>query len=516
MSEKDALQRLQETNRQALLGGGQERIDKHHAGGKMIARERLETLFDPGSFREIDRFVVHRCHDFGMEGKQILGDSVVIGYGTVEGRTAFAYAQDFTTFGGSLSGVAAQKICKAMDLAMTNGAPLIGLNDSGGARVQEGVVSLGGYGDIFLRNTLASGVIPQISVIMGPCAGGAVYSPGITDFVFMVEKTSHMFITGPNVIKTVTGEDVTFDTLGGAGPHTSTSGVAHFAYPDETTTLQAVRRLLSYFPSNNTDDPPIYDVNDPVDREDPELDTLVPENPNQPYDVRDVIHRVVDVQSFMEVHANFAPNIVVGYATFGGRPVGIVANQAAAKAGTLDIDASVKGARFVRCCDAFNIPIVTFCDVPGFLPGTDQEYGGIIRHGAKLIYAYSEATVPKITVVLRKAYGGAYVVMGSKHLRTDINYSYPGGEIAVMGPDGAVNIVFKKQIKTAEDPKAERGKLVGEYREKFASPYIAAGRGYIDEVIVPRQTRRKIYEALMLLRNKQDDLPPKKHGNIPL
>jgi acetyl-CoA carboxylase carboxyltransferase component len=516
MGEKTALDKLREMNEQAELGGGQGRIDKHHDQGKMIARERMAALFDPGTFRELDRFVTHRCHDFDMEETQILGDSVVIGYGTVEGRTAFAYGQDFTSFGGSLSEVAAAKICKAMDLAMQNGAPLIGLNDSGGARVQEGVVSLGGYGDIFLRNTLASGVVPQISVIMGPCAGGAVYSPGITDFVFMVDKTSHMFITGPNVIKTVTGEDVTFDELGGAGAHTTISGVVHFAYPDETATLQAVRRLLGYLPSNNTEEPPALETADPPDRESPELDTLIPENPNQPYDVREVIARVFDLDSFMEVHANFAPNIVVGYARLGGHTVGIVANQAAAKAGTLDIDASVKGARFVRCCDAFNVPIITLCDVPGFLPGTDQEYGGIIRHGAKLIYAYAEATVPKITVVLRKAYGGAYVVMGSKHLRTDVNYAYPTAEIAVMGPSGAVNIVFKKQIKASDDPKAEREKLVGEYRDKFASPYIAAGRGYIDEVIVPRQTRRKLYEALMMLRNKQDDLPPKKHGNIPL
>ena len=516
MSDKTPLQRLQEFDAQAKLGGGQARIDKHHADGKLTARERLETLFDPGTFREIDRFVTHRCVDFGMDDNQILGDSVVIGYGTVAQRTVFAYAQDFTAFGGSLSGVAAEKICKVMDLALTNGAPLVGLNDSGGARVQEGVVSLGGYGDIFLRNTIASGVIPQISVIMGPCAGGAVYSPGITDFVFMVDKTSHMFITGPNVIKTVTGEEVSFDALGGAGTHTSISGVAHFAYSDEPTTLQAVRQLLSYFPSNNTEDAPVYEVADPPEREDPALDTLVPENPNQPYDVREVINRVFDVNSFMEVHANFAANICVGYATLGGRSVGIVANQAAVKAGALDIDASVKGARFVRCCDAFNIPIITLCDVPGFLPGTDQEYGGIIRHGAKLIYAYAEATVPKITVILRKAYGGAYVVMGSKHLRTDINYAYPTGEVAVMGPAGAVNIVFKNQIKEAADPKAEREKLVDEYREKFASPYIAAARGYVDEVIVPRQTRRKLYEALLMLQNKQDDLPPKKHGNIPL
>lgn len=516
MSENNALSRLQEMSEKAALAGGRERIDKQHEAGKMTARERLTLLFDPGSFREIDKFVIHRCHDFGMEKTQVLGDAVVIGYGTINGRTVFAYAQDFTAFGGSLSEVAAGKICKAMDLAMTNGAPLVGLNDSGGARVQEGVVSLGGYGDIFLRNTLASGVIPQISMIMGPCAGGAVYSPGITDYVVMVDQTSHMFITGPNVIKTVTGEEVSMEALGGSGPHTTTSGVAHLSYPDEKTALENVRRLLAYFPANNMEDAPVYEVNDPIEREDPALDTLVPEDPNKPYDVREIISRVVDVGSFMEVHTNYATNIVVGYATLGGRSIGIVANQAASKAGTLDIDASIKGARFVRFCDCFNIPIVTFCDVPGFLPGTDQEYGGIIRNGAKLIYAYAEATVPKITIILRKAYGGAYVVMGSKHLRTDINYAYPTAEVAVMGPDGAVNIVFSKQIKAAADPKAERVKLVQEYKDKFANPYIAAGRGYLDEVIVPRQTRRKIHEALLLLRNKKDDLPPKKHGNIPL
>jgi propionyl-CoA carboxylase beta chain len=403
-----------------------------------------------------------------------------------------------------------------MDLALKNGAPLIGLNDSGGARVQEGVVSLAGYGEIFKRNTLASGVIPQISVIMGPCAGGAVYSPAITDFVFMVERTSHMFITGPAVIETVTGEKISMEDLGGAHAHMTTSGVAHFAYPDDESCLQGVRRLLSYFPSNNVDDPPTYETGDPIDREDPTLDALVPANPNQPYDVRELIHRVFDGDSFMEAHSAYAENLIVGYALLGGRPVGVVANNAGVKAGCLDVDASMKGARFVRCCDCFNIPIVTFCDVPGFLPGVDQEKGGIIKHGAKMIFAYAEATVPKISIVLRKAYGGAYVVMSSKHLRGDVNYAYPGGEVAVMGPDGAVNIVFKRQMDKATDKQAERERLVAEYREKFANPFVAASLGYLDEVIRPRETRRKLYEALMALRNKQDSLPAKKHGNIPL
>jgi propionyl-CoA carboxylase beta chain len=516
MNPKDPRERLAEMNARAMLGGGPEKIEKQHAAGKRTARERLEMLFDAGSFREVDRFVVHRCQDFGMAEQQILGDAVVTGYGTIDGRTAFAYAQDATVFGGSLSWVVSEKICKAMDLALKNGVPFVGLNDSGGARVQEGVVSLAGYGEIFKRNTLASGVIPQISVILGPCAGGAVYSPALTDFVFMVEKTSHMFITGPNVIETVTGEKVSMEDLGGAGAQTALSGVAHFAYPDDERCLAAVRRLLGYFPSNNMADPPQYTVDDPPDREDPALDALVPDNPNQPYDVHDIIARVFDGDSFLEVHAAYAPNLVVGYATLGGHPVGIVANNPADKAGCLDIDASVKGARFVRCCDCFNIPIITFCDVPGFLPGTHQEHGGIIKHGAKMIFAYAEATVPKITVIVRKAYGGAYIVMGSKQLRADINYVYPNAEVAVMGPDGAVNIVFRKQIEKAPDPKAERERMIAEYRDKFANPYIAAGLGYLDEVIYPRETRRKLYEALLLLANKQDDLPPKKHGNVPL
>jgi len=516
METRKAIVKLERMNTQAKLGGGQKRIEAQHEAGKMTARERLERLFDPGSFREIDRFVTHRCTDFEMEKSVIPGDAVVIGYGTVDQRTVFAYAQDFTVFGGSLSKVVAEKICKVMDLAMKNGAPCVGLNDSGGARVQEGVDSLAGYGDIFLRNTLASGVVPQISVIMGPCAGGAVYSPAITDYIYMVDKTSHMFITGPGVIESVTGEKVSMADLGGAGAHAVTSGVAHFAMPDEATCLQAVRRLLSYFPANNMDDSPAYQVEDPAGREAPELDTLIPENPNQPYDVHEVIERVFDRGSFMETHAHYAQNLVVGYATLGGKAVGIVANNAMVKAGCLDIDASLKGSRHVRFCDAFNIPIVTLCDVPGFLPGVDQEHGGIIKHGAKMIYAYAEATVPKITVVLRKSYGGAYLVMGSKHLRSDINYAYPDGEIAVMGAAGAVNVVFRKQIQAAADPNAEREKLVEEYREKFSNPYAAAGRGYIDEVIFPRETRRKLIEALAMLRNKRDTLPPKKHGNIPL
>jgi propionyl-CoA carboxylase beta chain len=516
MSDKTPLAKLDEMLAAAALGGGADRSAKRHAAGKLTARERLARLFDEGSFREIDSFVVHRCPDFGMAEQKVLGDSVVTGYGTIHGRTAFAYAQDATVFGGSLSWVASEKICKAMDLALKNGAPFVGLNDSGGARVQEGVVSLGGYGEIFKRNTLMSGVVPQISAIMGPCAGGAVYSPAITDFVFMVEGTSHMFITGPAVIETVTGEKITMEALGGAAAHAGRSGVAHFAHPDEESCLAAVRRLLSYFPSNNAEDAPCYDNGDPLDREDAELDGFVPANPNQPYDARELIRRVVDADSFMEVHEAYAANLVVGYATLGGRAVGVVANNPAVKAGCLDVDASMKGARFVRCCDCFNIPIITFCDVPGFLPGVDQEYGGIIKHGAKMIYAYAEATVPKITVVVRKAYGGAYIVMGSKQLRADINYAYPGGELAVMGPDGAVNIVFRKQMEKAADQAAERQRLTDEYREKFANPYIAAGFGYLDEVIRPRATRRKLYEALLLLRNKTDNLPPKKHGNIPL
>jgi len=516
MGEKKASINLKSKDAQALLGGGQERIDKQHDSGKLTARERLDQLFDPGTFREIDRFVTHRCTDFDMDKIKFLGDAVVTGYGTIDGRTVFAFAQDFTVFGGSLSKVVAEKVCKIMDLALKNGAPLVGLNDSGGARVQEGVDSLAGYGEIFLRNTICSGAIPQISVIMGPCAGGAVYSPAITDYVFMVDKTSHMFITGPGVIETVTGEKVTMEQLGGAASHSGISGVAHFAMPDEPTCLATVRRLLSYFPASNAEDPPVYENDDPPDRETPEIESLIPENPNQPYDVHEVINLAMDAGSFLETHANYAQNITVGYATLSGRAVGVVANNPAHKAGALDIDASLKGARHVRFCDAFNIPIITFCDVPGFLPGTHQEHGGIIKHGAKLIYAYSEATVPKICIVLRKAYGGAYLVMGSKHLRGDINYAYPGGEIAVMGPEGAVNVVFRKQIDAAPDSKARRKELIDEYREKFSNPFIAAGRGYIDEVIYPAQTRQKLIEALRLLRHKQDTLPPKKHGNIPL
>ena len=516
MDEKSPIDKLAQLEASATLGGGQAAIDKQHEAGKMTARERLALLFDPGSFRELDRFVTHRCTDFGMEHKKFLGDAVVTGYGTINQRTVFAFAQDFTVYGGSLSKVVSEKICKVMDLALQNGAPFVGLNDSGGARVQEGVDSLAGYGDIFYRNTITSGVVPQISVILGPCAGGAVYSPAITDYIFMVDKTSHMFITGPGVIETVTGEKVSMDELGGSAAHAGTSGVAHFAMPDEQTCLATVRQLLSYFPSNNTENSPAYAVEDPPDREDAALDTLVPANPNQPYDVVELINRVVDTGSFLEAHAHYAMNLVVGYATLGGKAVGVVANNAMHKAGCLDIDASMKGARHVRFCDAFNIPIVTFCDVPGFLPGVHQEHGGIIKHGAKMIYAYAEATVPKVTVVLRKAYGGAYIVMGSKHLASDVNYTYPGAEIAVMGPDGAVNVVFRKEIGAAADPQARRQELIAEYREKFANPYVAAGRGYVDEVIAPRATRRKLIEALRLLGNKRDRLPPKKHGNIPL
>ncbi len=516
MDKKSPIDRLEEMNAQALLGGGENAIAAQHEAGKLTARERLALLFDLGSFREIDRFVVHRCNDFGMADKKVLGDAVVTGYGTINQRTVFAYAQDFTVWGGSLSEVVAEKICKVMDLALKNGAPIVGLNDSGGARVQEGVASLKGYGEIFYRNTMASGVIPQITAILGPCAGGAVYSPAITDYIFMVDRISHMFITGPGVIETVTGEKVGMEELGGSEAHASISGVAHFALPDEHTCLATVRRLLSYFPSNNHEESPSYVVEDPAEREDAALDTLVPENPNLPYDVSELIQRVVDHNSFLPTHAHYAPNLVIGFATLGGKAVGIVANNPAQKAGALDIDASLKGARHVRFCDAFNIPIVTFCDVPGFLPGVHQEHGGIIKHGAKLIYAYAEATVPKITVVLRKAYGGAFIVMGSKHLAADINYAYPAAEIAVMGPDGAVNVVFRKDIAAAADPAARRQELIDEYRAKFANPNIAAGRGFIDEVIVPRQTRRKLIEALRLLRNKRAQLPPKKHGNIPL
>ncbi|MDD3827917.1 MAG: acyl-CoA carboxylase subunit beta [Anaerolineae bacterium] len=501
---------------QARLGGGQDRIDRQHAKGKLTARERIEALLDPGTFREIDPFVTHRTVGFGMEEQRILGDSVVTGWGKIAGRPIYVFSQDFTVFGGSLGEVHAEKVCKIMDMAMKNGAPVIGLNDSGGARIQEGVVSLAAYAFVFLRNVLASGVVPQISAIMGPCAGGAVYSPAMTDFILMVKETSFMHITGPDVIKAVTREEVTSEELGGAMVHNSRSGVAHFAAENEEDCFGQIRALLSYLPQNNMEDPPFVPTDDPADRMDEALDSLVPDNPNKPYNMKDVIHRVVDDGEFLEVHAHWAPNILVGFARMGGFPVGIVAQQPMALAGVLDIDSSIKAARFVRFCDCFNIPIITFEDVPGFLPGTAQEYGGIIRNGAKLLYAYCEATVPKITVITRKAYGGAYDVMSSKHIRGDVNLAWPSAEIAVMGPDGAVNIIFRKQIAEADDPEEERTRLVEEYRETFANPYVAAARGYIDDVIVPHETRPRLIEALQMLQNKRDTNPPKKHGNIPL
>jgi propionyl-CoA carboxylase beta chain len=505
---------LRRRNLAAEVGGGIERKERQHKDGKLSARERVELLLDEGTFEEIDRLVTHRCTDFDMQSQQIPGDGVVSGYGRIDGRVVFVFAQDFTVFGGSLSEVNAAKICKLMDRAMQVGAPLIGLNDSGGARIQEGVVSLGGYSDIFLRNTLASGVIPQISAIMGPCAGGAVYSPAITDFIAMVEGTSYMFVTGPDVIKTVTHEEVTKEELGGAMTHNATSGVAHFISHDDAECLALIRELLSFLPSNCKDDPPVRTTTDPIDREDAALDTIVPAESDMPYDMRELIRHVVDEAYFFEVHEHYAQNIVVGFARLGGQPVGIVANQPAVLAGTLDINASVKGARFVRFCDCFNIPLITFEDVPGFLPGTQQEYGGIIKHGAKLLFAFAEATVPKITVITRKAYGGAYCVMASKHIRTDVNYAFPTAEIAVMGAAGAVNILYRREL--AEGDAALRDSKIEEFKDHFANPYIAAERGYVDEVIQPRQTRRKLITALRMLGNKRDTMPPKKHGNIPL
>src|SRR6187455_331483 len=510
------LSRLAELQRRAALGGGEERLQRQRDSGRLTARERIGLLFDPATFEEIDKLVTHRCLDFGMADQVIPGDGVIAGYGRVDGRLVYAFAQDFTVFGGSLSETNAAKIVKVMDMAMKMGAPVVGLNDSGGARIQEGVMSLGGYADIFLRNTLASGVVPQISAIMGPCAGGAVYSPAITDFNIMVEGTSYMFVTGPDVLKTVTHEEVTKDELGGAMTHNATSGVAHFAVPDDRECLRLIRELLGYLPSNNVEDPPRRDTPDPLDREDDALDRLVPESPNQPYDMHDLVHAVFDDGAFLEVHRHYARNIIVGFARLAGRTVGIVANQPAHLAGTLDIDASVKGARFVRFCDAFNIPLVTFEDVPGFLPGTAQEYGGIIRNGAKLLYAFAEATVPKLTVITRKAYGGAYCVMSSKHLRTDVNYAWPTAEIAVMGAEGAVNILYKRELDAAADVVAARAAKITEYREKFANPYIAAQRGFVDEVIQPRETRAKLIIALGALESKREKNPPKKHGNIPL
>ena len=507
---------FEELERRAELGGGEDRLRRQHDAGKLTAHERIDLLFDAGSFQEVDKLVTHRCRDFGMEEQIVPGDGVVAGHGRIDGRPVYAFAQDFTVFGGSLSETNAAKIVKIMDLALKMGAPVVGLNDSGGARIQEGVLSLGGYADIFLRNTLASGVIPQISAIMGPCAGGAVYSPAITDFNVMVEGTSYMFVTGPDVIRTVTHEDVTKEQLGGAHTHNEISGVAHFAVPGDRECLRLIRDLLSYLPSNNVDEPPRRSTVDPVNREDEALDSLVPESPNQPYDMHDLVHAVADDGEFLEVHQHFARNLIVGFAHLGGRSIGIVANQPAHLAGTLDIDASVKGARFVRFCDAFNIPLVTFEDVPGFLPGTRQEYGGIIRHGAKLLFAFAEATVPKLTVITRKAYGGAYCVMASKHIRTDVNFAWPSAEIAVMGPEGAVNVLYRRELESAEDPAAQRALRVAEFREKFANPYIAASRGFVDAVIRPRETRARLIAALATLATKRDRNPPKKHGNIPL
>ena len=512
----DRLETLAEYERRAEAGGGEARQRRQHDAGKLTARERIDLFFDPGTFREIDKLVTHRCRDFGMEEQLVPGDGVVAGPGEVDGRPVYAFAQDFTVFGGSLSETNAAKIVKIMDLAMKNGAPVVGLNDSGGARIQEGVASLAGYADIFLRNTLASGVIPQLSAIMGPCAGGAVYSPAITDFTVMVDGTSYMFVTGPDVIRTVTHEEVTKDELGGAMTHNAKSGAAHFAVPTDKDCLALLRLLLGYLPGNNLDDPPRVETADHDDREDPALDTLVPASPNQPYDMLDLIRAVGDDGDFLEVHRHFAPNIVVGFARFGGQPVGVVANQPAHLAGALDIDASIKGARFVRFCDAFNLPLVTFEDVPGFLPGTVQEYGGIIKHGAKLLYAFAEATVPKVTVVARKAYGGAYCVMASKHIRTDVNLAWPTAEVAVMGPEGAVNILYKRELDAAEDAEALRASKVQEFRDKLANPFVAAGRGFLDEVIAPRTTRPRIIAALRSLDGKRDRNPPKKHGNIPL
>jgi propionyl-CoA carboxylase beta chain len=515
MSE-ERLRELRRRHEAAEAGGGAQRRERQHREGKRSARERMDLLLDEGTFEETGKLVRHRCIDFGMQDQVVDGDGFVTGYGRIHGRLVFVFAQDFTVFGGSLSESNAQKICKLMDLALKMGAPVIGLNDSGGARIQEGVLSLGGYADIFLRNTLASGVIPQISAIMGPCAGGAVYSPAITDFIFMVDGTSHMFITGPDVIKTVTHEDVTKEKLGGASTHNSISGVAHFQAPDDESCLRQIRELLSYLPSNNRDEPPRRRTTDPATRADPALDTLIPGDPTLPYDMLQVIRGVVDDGEFLEVHQHYAKNILVGFARLDGRPTGIVANQPAYLAGCLDIDSSVKAARFVRFCDAFQIPLLTFEDVPGFLPGTNQEFGGIIRHGAKLLYAYAEATVPKVTVITRKAYGGAYCVMGSKHLRTDVNFAWPSAEIAVMGAEGAVNILYRRELSCAANPEALRREKIAEYQERFANPFVAAERGFLDDVIEPRHTRARVIQAFRMLETKVDSNPRKKHGNIPL
>ncbi len=516
MTMRERLELLERRRAQSEEGGGAARIKAQHDKGKLSARERLDLLLDEGSFVEYDRFVTHRSSDFGLENQKVYGDGVVTGYGRINGRLVYAFSQDFTVFGGSLSEAFAEKICKVMDLAMRNGAPVIGLNDSGGARIQEGVVSLGGYAEIFLRNTLASGVVPQISAILGPCAGGAVYSPAITDFVYMVRGSSYMFVTGPNVVKTVTHEDVTMEQLGGADTHASTSGVAHFAFDSELQCLEAIRELFRFVPQNNLDGPPRGTSRDPRDRRDEALLDVVPDHPNKPYDMHDVIRRVVDDGEFYEVHRDYAGNILCGFAHLGGFSVGIVANQPAVLAGVLDINASVKAARFVRFCDAFNIPIVTFEDVPGFLPGVSQEHGGIIRHGAKLLYAFCEATVPKLTVITRKAYGGAYDVMSSKHIRGDFNVAWPSAEIAVMGPKGAVEILFRKEITESPDPQAAMDERVEEYTAKFANPYVAASRGYVDDIIDPRETRPRLIDALETLQTKRDRNPARKHGNLPL
>ena len=516
MSNSSKIEHLERLRGQAQMGGGEERIGTQHQQGRLTARERLDLLLDKGSFHETDMFVTHRTSDFGLDQRRYLADSVVTGWGTIDGRLVYVFSQDFTVFGGSLGEVHAEKICKIMDMALKNGAPLIGLNDSGGARIQEGVVSLGAYADIFLRNTLASGVIPQISAVMGPCAGGAVYSPALTDFIFMVRGSSYMFVTGPDVVKTVTHEDVSFEQLGGAEVHATTSGVCHYVADSEADCLYLIRVLLSYLPQNNLEDPPFVATSDDRLRTEEALDAIVPDDPSKPYEIRDIIRLVVDDGAFLEIHERYAPNIVVGFARLGGHSVGIVANQPAALAGVLDINASDKAARFVRLCDSFNVPIITFVDVPGFLPGTGQEHGGIIRHGAKLLYAYCEATVPKITIITRKAYGGAYDVMSSKHIRGDLNLAWPSAELAVMGPEGAVNIIFRKELAEAEDPARRRAELVAEYREKFANPYVAASRGYLDDVIVPSMTRPRLINALEMLSNKRDANPAKKHGNIPL
>jgi propionyl-CoA carboxylase beta chain len=515
-STRDKLSELERLRKEALHSGDQRAVDRQRERGKLLARERIEKLLDPGSFVELDRYVRHRNPHFGMMENRPWGDAVVTGYGTIFGRRVFVFSQDFTVFGGTLSEAFAEKICKVMDLALKYGCPLIGINDSGGARIQEGVVSLGGYAEIFWRNVQASGVIPQISLVMGPCAGGAVYSPAITDFVFMVKETSYMFITGPEVVKTVTGEEVTFEELGGASTHAAKSGVAHFASDGEDACLEDARYLISFLPQNNIDPPPYFEPSDPIGREDAELDSIVPDEATKPYDMRAVIERVVDDGEFLEVHQVWAENLVCGFARLGGHPVGIVGNNPRALAGTLDIDSSVKGARFVRFCDAFNIPLVTFVDVPGFLPGTAQEWGGIIRHGAKLLYAYSEATVPKLAVITRKAYGGAYDVMSSKHIRADFNFAWPTAEVAVMGPEGAVGIVFRKEIEEAADPSAKRDELIADYRAQFANPYTAAERGYLDDVIEPRRTRPILIDALKTAITKREKRPPRKHGNIPL